>query len=107
MSSTLSTHLLLVEITVQILNNDADVNFSGKVDIFDLALVGGNFDLTSADVYEDWLVPEFNGTVAGMISETRGLITGVVSGDYNLKLLVRLQVVTVSTYVTFTGTVSR
>lgn len=32
---------------------DADVNFSGKVDIFDLALVGGNFTLTSS-VYSTW-----------------------------------------------------
>lgn len=32
-------------------DDDGDVNFSGKVDIFDLALVGGNFDLTSAAAY--------------------------------------------------------
>jgi hypothetical protein len=38
----------------QFIANDADVNFSGKVDIFDLALVGGNFDLTSAVVYGTW-----------------------------------------------------
>ena len=34
---------------------DGDVNFSGKVDVFDLALVGGNFDLTSANAYVSWL----------------------------------------------------
>lgn len=32
-------------------DKNADVNFSGKVDIFDLALVGGNFNLTSATAY--------------------------------------------------------
>lgn len=36
-------------------NIDADVNFSGKVDIFDLALVGGNYNLTSATAYDSWL----------------------------------------------------
>ena len=35
--------------------NCGDVNFDGKVNIQDLALVGGNFDLTSADAYEAWL----------------------------------------------------
>ena len=38
-----------------VLNVDADVNFSGKVDIFDLALVGGNYGLDSSDVYDSWL----------------------------------------------------
>ena len=33
---------------------DGDVNFSGEVDIFDLAMVGGNFDLTAAAAYADW-----------------------------------------------------
>ncbi len=32
-----------------------DVNFSGKVDIFDLALVGGNFNKTAADFYTSWI----------------------------------------------------
>jgi hypothetical protein len=32
---------------------DADVNFDGKVNIQDLALVGGNFDLTSEHAYSD------------------------------------------------------
>ncbi len=31
--------------------NDGDVNYSGKVDIFDLALVGGNYDLDSSEAY--------------------------------------------------------
>lgn len=33
---------------------DADVNFDGKVDIRDLALVGGNFGLTSQTAYQNW-----------------------------------------------------
>ena len=36
------------------LNADADVNFDNKVNIFDLALVGGNFNLTSANAYLTW-----------------------------------------------------
>ena len=35
-------------------NEDADVNFDGKVNIFDLALVGGNYNLTSATAYASW-----------------------------------------------------
>ena len=41
----------------QIIDNDADVNFDGKVDITDLTLVGGNFLLTSANAYGSWLTP--------------------------------------------------
>lgn len=37
------------------LNEDADVNFDGAVDGRDLALVGGNFGLTSAMAYVGWL----------------------------------------------------
>lgn len=37
------------------LNEDADVNFDGAVDGRDLALVGGNFGLTSAMAYAAWL----------------------------------------------------
>jgi hypothetical protein len=39
--------------------DDGDVNFDGRVNIQDLALVGGNYHLTSAGVYADWepLVP--------------------------------------------------
>lgn len=33
---------------------DGDVNFDGIVDLKDLALVAGNFDLTSAEAYRDW-----------------------------------------------------
>jgi hypothetical protein len=33
---------------------DADVNFDGKINIQDLALVAGNYDLTSATAYVDW-----------------------------------------------------
>jgi hypothetical protein len=33
---------------------NADVNFDGKVNIQDLALVGGNFDLTGAVAYDSW-----------------------------------------------------
>ena len=34
---------------------DGDVNYSGRVDIFDLAMVGANYGLTSKDVYATWL----------------------------------------------------
>jgi hypothetical protein len=33
---------------------DADLNFDGVVDLKDLALVAGNYDLSSAVVYQDW-----------------------------------------------------
>ncbi len=33
---------------------DGDVNFSGRVDIFDLALAAGNYDLTAETLYADW-----------------------------------------------------
>ncbi len=33
---------------------DGDVNFSGRVDIFDLALAAGNYDLTAEIVYAGW-----------------------------------------------------
>lgn len=33
---------------------DSDVNFDGKVNIFDLAMVGGNYNLTSATAYASW-----------------------------------------------------
>jgi len=36
-------------------DTDGDVNFDGIVNIQDIALVGGNFDLTSATAYADWL----------------------------------------------------
>ena len=35
--------------------NHGDVNFDNKVNIQDLALVGGNFDLTNAQAYGTWL----------------------------------------------------
>ena len=35
-------------------NADADINGNGKVDIFDLALVAGNFGMTSAVAYAGW-----------------------------------------------------
>lgn len=35
--------------------NHGDCNFDGKVNIQDLALVGGNFDLTSAVAYGNWM----------------------------------------------------
>jgi len=35
--------------------NHGDVNFDNKVNIQDLALVGGNYDLTSAAAYATWL----------------------------------------------------
>jgi hypothetical protein len=34
---------------------DGDVNFDGKVSIQDLALVGGNYGLTSAVAYGAWV----------------------------------------------------
>lgn len=72
-------------------DQNADVNFDGKVNIQDLALVGGNFDLTNAEAYADWLPTEYNGSVSGImteevISETEVLIHGSVSGDYNLTI---------------------
>jgi hypothetical protein len=36
-------------------SGDGDVNFDGKVNIQDLALVGGNYRLTSAVVYGSWV----------------------------------------------------
>jgi len=36
-------------------NLDGDVNFSGRVDIFDLAVTAGNMSLTSEQAYQDWL----------------------------------------------------
>ncbi len=33
---------------------NSDVNFDGKVNIFDLAMVGGNYNLTSATAYASW-----------------------------------------------------
>ncbi len=35
-------------------DRNADVNFSGRVDIFDLALVGGNYLLTAEGAYAGW-----------------------------------------------------
>ena len=35
-------------------NVNSDINFDGKVNIFDLAMVGGNFNLTSATAYTSW-----------------------------------------------------
>gem|GEM_PF-2543235 len=40
---------------------NADVNFDGRVNIQDLALVGGNFDLTSAAAYGEWISPVLEG----------------------------------------------
>ena len=37
------------------LHPDADVNFDNKINIQDLALVGGNYDLDSATAYSTWL----------------------------------------------------
>lgn len=34
---------------------DGDMNFSGLVDIFDLAITAGNMGLTSEQAYQDWL----------------------------------------------------
>lgn len=38
------------------INSDGDVNFDNRVNIQDLAMVGGNYDLTSAEAYSSWLV---------------------------------------------------
>jgi hypothetical protein len=65
---------------------DADVNFDGKVSIQDLALVGGNYNLTSEVAYADWLAPGFStegAIVSGQIqnySETE--FDGDLDGDY-------------------------
>jgi hypothetical protein len=37
------------------ITDDSDVNFSGAVDIFDLTMVGLNFDLTSETAYGTWV----------------------------------------------------
>jgi hypothetical protein len=40
----------------QSITTDPDANFDGKVNIFDLALVGGNFGLTSVTAYDlEWI----------------------------------------------------
>lgn len=36
------------------ITSNGDVNFDGRVSVQDLAMVGGNFDLTSADAYALW-----------------------------------------------------
>ncbi len=46
-------------------NENADVNFDGKVSIQDLALVGGNYDLTSEVAYAAWS-PQADETVPGL-----------------------------------------
>lgn len=66
-------------------DQNADVNFDGKVNIQDLALVGGNFDLTNAVAYADWLPTGFG----NVINATQGVgyqtlkeaITAAVTGD--------------------------
>ena len=35
-------------------DNDADANFDETVNIFDLAMVGGNYGLTSGTAYASW-----------------------------------------------------
>lgn len=84
---------------------NADVNFDGKVNIQDLALVGGNFDLTSQAAYADWIPSQYNGDVAGQILTDAGVVTGTLTGDFNLTITGQ-----VTSYdaniATFSGTVS-
>ena len=85
---------------------DADVNFDDRVNIQDLALVGGNFDLTSEAAYADWLPKAYNGAVMGQIntSET-GVVSGTLTGDY--ELTVDAQIISSDGNIsTFSGSVS-
>lgn len=81
-------------------DQDADVNFDEKVNVQDLALVGGNFDLTSEEAYADWL-----GSVAGQITTSDGVVTGTVTGDYDLTITGQVTEY-VGNEATFTGTVT-
>jgi hypothetical protein len=60
---------------------DADVNFDGKVNIQDLALVGGNFDLTAAVAYASW-TPDGDETVPTLdsVDPTAGTVE-LASGE--------------------------
>ena len=42
------------QLSMTVLMTPDTANFSGKVDIFDLTLVGGNWGSTSASVYGTW-----------------------------------------------------
>jgi hypothetical protein len=62
---------------------NGDVNFDNRVNIQDLALVGGNFDLTSEEAYAGWLgsSAEISGQI---LPDGLGNIHGVLSGDMTL-----------------------
>jgi hypothetical protein len=67
------------------LEDDGDVNFDDRVNIQDLALVGGNYDLTSETAYAGWPgFTEVSGTFA--MNETTGEFTADVSGAYSLHI---------------------
>jgi hypothetical protein len=68
------------------LADNADVNFDDRVNIQDLALVGGNFDLTSEDAYAGWPgFTEVSGTF-DIDSET-GIFTADMTGAYDLHIV--------------------
>lgn len=63
--------------------DNGDVNFDDRVNIQDLALVGGNYDLTSEDAYAGW--PGFT-EVSGQFNmdENTGEFTADMTGAYSL-----------------------
>lgn len=68
------------------LADDGDVNFDDRVNIQDLALVGGNYDLTSEEAYAGWPgFTEVSGTFA--VNETTGAFTADLSGAYSLHIV--------------------
>ncbi len=91
-------------------DQDADVNFDGKVNIQDLALVGGNYDLTSADAYADWLAPGFpteGAIVSGQIQNYSATeFAGDLDGDYALHIEGAFTGAFTGFEVPFAGTVS-
>jgi hypothetical protein len=67
------------------LQDDADVNFDDRVNIQDLALVGGNYDQTSEAAYAGWPgFTEVSGTFA--MNETTGEFTADITGAYSLHI---------------------
>ena len=68
------------------LADNADVNFDDRVNIQDLALVGGNFDLTSEEAYAGWPgFTEISGTFN--IDGGTGEFTADMTGAYDLHIV--------------------
>ncbi|MBG0786730.1 MAG: hypothetical protein H0S79_16665 [Anaerolineaceae bacterium] len=67
------------------LADNGDVNFDDRVNIQDLALVGGNFDLTSEEAYVGWPgFTEVSGTF--VIDEGTGLFSADMTGAKSLHI---------------------